>query len=279
MPECLISLRTRQTRPRRQELASGIRNALAGATLDTYESWRNQTQPSAAWARRYEGVPDPQLGRPAHQFAGAMEYLDWSVADQKDEAKAKRLKYAFEGVVFALAVVLIIASVREYRQQRELLSAQKNTLNVQQAKVQDLDSAQNLVQSYVQAARAGSRQGLDQTQTQDLLDGLASVGQQPQNAVTGHLYLGTLDETKRKWTPNSPSRLLTFKPPLSGKQPIIDELQQTKPVITTQDFNNLREASPRGKVLRIVRPKTKLKVEDIDLHAGKAVWATVRVIP
>lgn len=125
---------------RRQESATGTRNPLAGATLNTYESWRNQAQPSAAWARRYEGAPDPQLGWPARQFAGAMEYLDWSIAVRKKEvAKAGRLKYAVVGLTITLAVVgAILENERDRRVQGELASTQHE----KDQAVLNVDSAQ-----------------------------------------------------------------------------------------------------------------------------------------
>lgn len=64
---------------------------LEGFQLRMLQEWQKRAEPSAGWARRYQGAEDRELGRPRRAFQPAMAYLDWS-SERKAHADQLRIE-------------------------------------------------------------------------------------------------------------------------------------------------------------------------------------------
>lgn len=94
---------------------------LAGLTLQNLVGWRNETQPTAAWASRYVADVD---------FETAVGYLDWSELREQDakrrEVRVTRLFRALAVAFVAVLLLLTMQSLYSYRRaRREASQAQQ----------------------------------------------------------------------------------------------------------------------------------------------------------
>ena len=222
---------------RRRELAAGTRKPLAGATLETYQAWRNQAQPQAAWARRYEGGFDAQLKRPQRQFAAAIEYLDWSVASrveeeersnqmQRDlelgkltqarnqlqianlESKRKKLKaqrLVAIAAVFALSLILFLV-MNHYQQAATLsnLELKSRLTDIVVKNNEEVKATGAALQSYasleLSKLEASSRGRPDFAQTREVLQGVIILSNQvqQQSEISDDILKGKLQSPAGK---------------------------------------------------------------------------------
>jgi len=87
--------------------------ALAGLTLQNLAGWRDETQPTAAWASRY---------LPAADFETAAGYLNWSELREQDEKRQElRLTRLFRALAVGFVAVLLLLTMQSlysYRRAR-----------------------------------------------------------------------------------------------------------------------------------------------------------------
>jgi WD40 repeat protein len=205
-------LTTRQERPIRE---------LAGLTLQNLVKWRDDAQPTAAWARRYLTTVD---------FERASDYLTWS--ERRDKAQKKYMLLRTRALLVLFVLLLLgsaVASLVFYRMKqeaeitarqskaRELAGFSTESLSEDPEKstllgMQAVNATLRFGQPPVRAAEEALIQALLSTQVRTTLRGHSDyVGDVAFSPDGKRLATSSGDHTAKVWDTESGKELLTLR--------------------------------------------------------------------